>query len=92
MSSVVSNVVSHASPSEAFRAYWLFRSISLCRDSASTVPLGSSDAVLIRLPDDNCCCRVAPRWRLDCRLASVIDVIELLVTLMVSSSRPRRCG
>ena len=89
---VVSSVDSHASPSEALREYWLLRSISPCSDRASTVPLGSSDAVLIRLPDDNCCWRVAPRCRLACRLASVIEVIELLVTLMVSLSQRCRCG
>src|SRR4051794_7215061 len=89
--SVVSTVVSHPLPSEALRLYWLLRSISPCSDKALIAPLGSSEALLIRLPDDSCACRVAPRWRLACRLASDIDVIELFVTRMVSLSLRHRC-
>src|SRR5690349_214146 len=85
--SVESTVVSQPSPSEALRAYWLLRSISPCSDRALIAPLGSSDARLIRRPDDNCSWRVAPRCRADCRLASDIDVIELFVTRMVRPSQ-----
>src|SRR3954464_12444596 len=90
--SVVSTVLSQPMPSEALRVYWLLRSISPCRDIALIAPLGSSEALLIRLPDESCSCSAAPRWRLDCRLASAMDVIELFVTRMVSLSLQHRCG
>src|SRR4051794_11192103 len=63
-------------PSEMFRAYWVAPASSCRVCIAELVPLGSSDGLLIVLPEVKCCCSllIASRFRFSpCRLVVAMD-------------------